>query len=300
MRNAFVNTLISWSQNNPAPFLITGDLGYSVLEPFRDKYPDSFINTGIMEQSMVSFGAGLSLNSSKPVFLYSINNFITFRALEQLRLDIGYHSLGICIVGVGAGFQYKSSGYSHWGIEDLAAVASLEKFKISVPADSAGVISEVEDFLNFPKPTYLRLGNIQNELPQSADFKNISGVRLFGAGNKFICVHGNIASDLLNNRRYDPLKHSILVFDKIPPYDSPEFIKILEHSNDITVVEEVVFSGSLGSRFAKIISESNLVVRFKWVGIRGEMIGTSGGDIEFLRRRMFGENYNEIIFNASE
>lgn len=298
MRSAFVNSLISWSENNRAPLLITGDLGYSVLEPFRDKYPDSFINTGIMEQSMVSFGAGLSLNSNRPVFLYSINNFITFRALEQLRLDIGYHSLGVCIVGVGAGFQYKSSGYSHWGIEDLATVASLEKFRISTPADSVGVNSEVEDFLNFPKPTYLRLGNIQNELPKSVSFENISGVRLFGTGNKFICVHGNIASELLANSNYDPSIYSILVFDRIPPYDDSGLKKILNQSTHITVVEEVVYSGSLGSRFAKIISESNLSVRFKWVGIDGKTIGTTGGDIEFLRNRTLGHNYGKMIFDA--
>jgi transketolase len=298
MRSAFVSSLISWSEENSPPFLITGDLGYSVLEPFRDKYPDSFINAGIMEQSMVSFAAGLSLNSKQPVFLYSINNFITFRALEQLRLDIGYHSLGICVVGVGAGFQYKSSGYSHWGIEDLAAVASLEKFRISVPADSAGVKMEVQEFLNFPKPTYLRLGNIQGELPKSTHFENIPGLRLFGSGAKFICVHGNIASELLNDKNYDPLRYSILVFDMIPPYNDALLKKILDQSDDITVVEEVVYSGGLGSRFAKIISESELVFRFKWVGIDGANIETSGGDIEFLRTRAFGENYSKLIFNA--
>jgi transketolase len=298
MRSAFVNSLIEWSEKNPAPFLITGDLGYSVLEPFRDQFPDSFVNTGIMEQSMVSFGAGLSLNSSRPIFLYSINNFITFRALEQLRLDIGYHSLGICIVGVGAGFQYKSAGYSHWGIEDLAAVASLEKFRISVPADSSGVKAEVEEFLNFPKPTYLRLGNIQSELPKGTQFEEIPGVRMFGTGNRFICVHGNIASELLNHRSYDPSKYSVYVFDRIPPYGDSALKKLLNKSKDITVVEEVVYSGSLGSRFAKIISESNSIVNFKWVGIDGTKIGTTGGDIEFLRNRTLGQNYSQMIFDA--
>ena len=54
MRKVFIETILDYSSNNQTPFLLTGDLGYSVLEPFKEKYPDSFINVGIMEQSMMS------------------------------------------------------------------------------------------------------------------------------------------------------------------------------------------------------------------------------------------------------
>jgi transketolase len=109
MRKFFVETLLNYANKNNVPLILTGDLGYSVLEPFKEKYPNNFINVGIMEQSMMSIAAGIA-SQNKKVFAYSIANFATFRALEQLRLDISYHNLDVCVVGVGAGFQYGSAG----------------------------------------------------------------------------------------------------------------------------------------------------------------------------------------------
>lgn len=43
MRKKFVETILESSQNNQTPYVLTGDLGYSVLEPFRDKFPDHFL-----------------------------------------------------------------------------------------------------------------------------------------------------------------------------------------------------------------------------------------------------------------
>ena len=37
--------------------LITGDLGFGVLKPFWEKFPDQFINAGIAEQDMTGFAA---------------------------------------------------------------------------------------------------------------------------------------------------------------------------------------------------------------------------------------------------
>lgn len=128
MRKIFIETILDYSKNNSVPYLITGDLGYSVLEEFRTTHPNNFINIGILEQSMISIAAGVS-SQNKKVFAYSISNFSTFRALEQIRLDVANHNLDVCVVGVGTGFQYGSAGYSHWAIEDLSAVSGIEKLR---------------------------------------------------------------------------------------------------------------------------------------------------------------------------
>ena len=83
------------------------------------KYSNSFINVGIAEQNMVGIATGLSLENKK-VYIYSINNFLVFRALEQIRYDICYHNLDVKIVTVGTGFDYGTAGYSHFGIEDIS------------------------------------------------------------------------------------------------------------------------------------------------------------------------------------
>ena len=42
MRNKFIEQLVKEAQNNDKIVLIIGDLGYNVVEPFQDQFPDRF------------------------------------------------------------------------------------------------------------------------------------------------------------------------------------------------------------------------------------------------------------------
>ena len=91
MRNAFIEELVLLAEKNPQIFLMVGDLGYSVVEPFVENYPDRFLNAGVAEQNMTTMAAGLA-SEGYHVFTYSIANFPTFRCAEQIRNDIAYHN----------------------------------------------------------------------------------------------------------------------------------------------------------------------------------------------------------------
>ena len=49
MRNKFIEVLVNEAKKNDKIVLIIGDLGYSVVEPFQEKFPDRFFNAGICE-----------------------------------------------------------------------------------------------------------------------------------------------------------------------------------------------------------------------------------------------------------
>jgi len=296
MRKQFIATILEYSENNQVPFLLTGDLGFSVLEPFKEKYPNNFINVGIMEQSMMSIAAGISSQGSK-VFAYSITNFSTFRALEQLRIDIAYHDLSVCIVGVGTGFQYGSAGYSHWAVEDLAIVSGLEKFRIFSPADAISTKSAMIDFLNNGGPTYIRLGKHIKNLSELYKHEELGlHIRLFGKGKKVILSHGSISLKILESEFFNTDDYSLLVFDEIPVIFDKLYLKIFEQATSIKVLEDVVYTGSLGSRVSRFIAENKLNKDFKWVGVNGRNIRSAGGSEEYLRYRELGFNYLEDLF----
>ena len=52
MRDHFISSLTEIAQKNNNIILITGDLGFGVLDNFIEKYPKQFINTGVAEQNM--------------------------------------------------------------------------------------------------------------------------------------------------------------------------------------------------------------------------------------------------------
>ena len=109
MRDTFIKTLIELADNDDRVFLITPDLGFSVLEKFQEKFPDRFLNVGIAESNAVSIAAGLSL-SGKVVYIYSIIPFVIMRSFEQVRVDVAYMNTNVRLVGVGAGVTYGAAG----------------------------------------------------------------------------------------------------------------------------------------------------------------------------------------------
>ena len=156
MRNKFIEVLVEEARNNDKIVLIVGDLGYNVVEPFQQEFPNRFFNAGICEQNMASMAAGLS-SEGFHVFIYSIANFPTFRCAEQLRNDIGYHNLNVTVVTVGGGLSYGNLGYSHHAIQDLGLIRLFPEFKILAPGDPNETIGCMRNLFTSEGPSYLRL-----------------------------------------------------------------------------------------------------------------------------------------------
>ena len=156
MRNAFIDELIAQAERRPNIALVVGDLGYSVIEPFADQFPERFINAGVAEQNMMGLAAGMA-SEGYHVFVYSIGNFPTFRCAEQIRNDVDYHQLPVTIVAVGGGLAYGALGYSHHTVQDYALMRSFPNMLIAAPGDPMEVRACMRYLIQHPQPSYLRL-----------------------------------------------------------------------------------------------------------------------------------------------
>ena len=99
MRNTFVRVLDKIDEKDERVICVLGDTGFSVFEEFEKKYKDRFVNIGIAEQNFVSFGAGLAAMGMKP-FIYNVVSFMTYRAFEQIELDVSFQENPVVLVGV--------------------------------------------------------------------------------------------------------------------------------------------------------------------------------------------------------
>lgn len=157
MRNAFIEELVELAAAHPQVALIVGDLGYSVIEPFADRFPDRFVNAGVAEQNMTGLAAGMA-SEGYHVFTYSIANFPSFRCAEQIRNDVDYHRLPVTVVAVGGGLAYGALGYSHHAVQDYALFRSFPNMVIASPGDPLEVRACMRWLVANPQPSYLRLG----------------------------------------------------------------------------------------------------------------------------------------------
>jgi len=135
VRDAFIRTLTELAPQHREVILLSGDLGFAVLDDYIDRFPRQFLNVGIAEQNMSGLAAGMALEGHT-VFTYSIGGFPTLRCLEQIRNDICYHGANVKIVCVGGGMSYGPVGFSHhatgiWQYFDRSLACRCSRLAIS-------------------------------------------------------------------------------------------------------------------------------------------------------------------------
>lgn len=112
MRKPFIESLTKLAEKDPNVVLIFGDVGFRFIEPFKEKFPNQWVNSGAAEQTMMGMAVGMAIAGMKP-YVYTMKNFILLRPLEQLRNDICYGKANVKLFGVGGSEAYKFLGFSH-------------------------------------------------------------------------------------------------------------------------------------------------------------------------------------------
>src|SRR5665811_813458 len=66
LRKAFITSLVELAERDPRVVLLTGDLGFTVIEDFAERFPDRFVNVGVAEQNMLGVATCLLYTSPSP------------------------------------------------------------------------------------------------------------------------------------------------------------------------------------------------------------------------------------------
>jgi transketolase len=262
--------------------LITGDLGFGVLDDFANKLPNQYVNAGVTEQSMMSVAAGLASQGFRP-FVYSIANFPIFRCFEQIRNDVSYMENPVTIVAVGAGLSYGNLGYSHHAIEDIAAIRSLSNFEIYSPCDSKEVEISLDLIMESHMPSYLRLGKGGEKVISDQTLSNLNLKQGIVNSQGAIVFTGSIGSRVLQAKKILELKGlspQIISCNSLSNNSIQELIAIIGDF-PIMVVEEHSNVGGLGSWIIEIAQEMELNLNVKRIDLRNHL-KSKLGDQSFL------------------
>ncbi len=84
-RGTIIEALMPFARKDERIYLLVCDMGFGVTDVFRDEFPERMINVGMMEQGTVGIAAGMAMTGLIPI-VYSIVNFIVYRALEQIAM----------------------------------------------------------------------------------------------------------------------------------------------------------------------------------------------------------------------
>ncbi len=266
MRRAFINTLMELAKVDESIYLLTGDAGFTILEPFREKYPDRYYNVGISEGAMIGLAAGLAM-SGKKVFVYSIVPFVTMRCFEQVRIDLCYQKLPVKLIGVGQGFTYGTAGTTHHAIEDIAIMRALPGMTVICPAGPIETGKAVAASMDLEGPCYIRLGKSgEPSVHESADFDFIigRGLELKKGRNLALIGTSNMVepalrvADILEKNGTRP---AVISMPTVKPIDADLIEKLSKKCEIIATVEEHNSIGGLGDAVGSVILERDLKIR---------------------------------------
>jgi transketolase len=288
MRTTFVNTLLDLAEKDERVFLLTPDMGYSVLESFRERFPDRFFNTGIAEQNTIGVAAGLA-KSGKIVYVYSIIPFVTMRCYEQVRLDLAYNNTQVRIVGIGAGLTYGSLGPSHHAYEDIAIMRAIPNMKIICPGDPVETKVLIRDTYDIEGPVYIRLGkNGEPKIHQDETKIKFGKAIEITNGNKFALITTSNMLETgyrwISEWKKEGINGKLISMPTIKPFDNEFIKKLIKEEIPIITLEEHSIIGGLGSSVAEIIAESGNGVNFKRIGINDKFSHFIGNH-EFQRKK---------------
>ena len=303
MRDAFVRALMQEMEQNSRIVLITGDLGFGVLRPLRERFPDRLLNAGIAEQGMVSMAAGLAA-TGRTVIVYSIGNFPTLRPLEQIRNDCAYHNADVKIVCVGGGFVYGSLGMSHHATEDMSVMRAIPGIACFTPGDPAETEAVTRVMLRNPGTCYLRLGR-GNEpkvhpgpvegwtIPKALTLREGTDIALLSAGG--ILTQAMDAAERLEQKG---ISAKVVSFPCLKPLDNETVRELLSSFRSLVTVEENTVAGGFGSAVCEIAAETGNGCRVRRIGLQ-DCFTTVVGDQQYLRQA-YGMDGAAIAAKAEE
>lgn len=302
MRSTFIHTLAALAETDQRITLLTGDLGYTVIEPFADQFPDRFFNAGVAEQNMVGVATGLAEAGFIP-FVYSIVPFATLRPYEFIRNGPILHRLPVRIVGVGGGFEYGTAGPTHFGLEDVGVMRMQPGISVIVPADYQQAASALRATWDMEGPVYYRLGKDESNTVTGLDGRfDIQGVQLVRDGSDILMIAmGSVAPEAMAAAMAlaaDGISCAVLILASVSPSPTDDLTRILAQFSVAMTVEAHFINGGIGSLVSELVAEQGIRCRIVRRGVRGAPGARIGSERYLLETH--GLDRNSLVESARE
>jgi transketolase len=226
----------------------------AAIRNLPSKLNGRFIDTGISEQTMVGVAAGLAIRGRLPI-IHALAAFLTMRAFEFIRTDIGISNLPVKIVGSFSGFLSEANGPTHQAIEDVSLMRGIPNVNVFCPADEAELINGLVEVMNSNSPFYIRYNNIKPQI-QHQKFE-IGRAEVLGGGyDAAILVYGTLFNQALMAKEILEIEGicvRLINLRTVKPIDESEILKAVEECELIVTLEDHFITGGLFTILAEIL-----------------------------------------------
>lgn len=283
-RDAFSTTLEEMAGKNPKICAVVNDsVSSTKLKNFRALFPDRFVNVGIAEQNMVGVGCGLANGGMQP-YVAGASCFLTARAMEQIKVDLGYSNSNVKLCGMSSGMAYGELGPTHHSVEDIAWTRIVPNLAVVVPADPIETRAALLYSEQHVGPMFLRISRlpVRRVLDEDYEFELGKAVQLRDGTDVTVIANGVLVSRALeaaDQLAAQGIRPRVLNMSSVKPLDIEAILKAARETSRIVTAEEGFVAGGLGSAVAEVLA-LNHPVPMRILGLPDRFAPT--GSAEFL------------------
>lgn len=298
----FGDTIIKIARENKKVIAISAAMPEGTgLDKFAKEFPDRFYDVGIAEQHGVTFAAGLSTKGFKPVV--AIYSTFLQRAYDQIVHDVCLQNLPVVFAMDRAGIVGED-GPTHHGAFDIAYLRHIPNMVIMAPKDENELQHMLYIAVNHNGPIAIRYPRGEGMgVSLDRDLKRIEigkgEIILDGVDVAIIAIGNTVypAFDAASRLREEGISVAVMNARFVKPLDKELIVDIAGRVKGIITIEEHSLSGGFGSAVLELLSEEDIKIKVKRIGLPDKFI--EHGAQKILRQK-YGLDSDGIYQSVKE
>ncbi|MBD3219970.1 transketolase [bacterium] len=227
----------------------------AAIRGLPDRLGDRFVDTGIAEMTLVGAAAGLALRGRVPV-VHALATFLTLRAYEFVRTDVGIAGLPVKLVGYVPGFLSEANGPTHQAIEDIGVMRQIPGMRVFAPSCNDELLAGLGDVLADPHPWYIRFNDKPARVEHTDGFAIGRAETLRDGDEIALLVHGTLVGQAVAAaEELERAGRSVRVVNlrTLPPLDIAAVLAAARETALVVTVEDHLNTGGLLSQVCELL-----------------------------------------------
>ncbi|MDP9149308.1 MAG: transketolase [Myxococcota bacterium] len=258
----YEETLASIAERDPRVIVMTAE-NRGPIRNLPQRLGNRFIDVGIAEQTMIGAAAGLALRGRVPV-CHALATFLTLRAFEFVRDDVGIARLPVKLIGAVPGFLSEANGPTHQAIEDIALMRVIPHMQIVCPADEAELALALPAVVASDEPCYMRFNATPVAVDHTAPFE-LGRAEVLGVGHDVtLLTYGFLVGEAeLARRRLESegVRAGLLNLRTLRPLDTQSILRAAAQSACLVTIEDHFLVGGLYSMVCETLVQGGVQAR---------------------------------------
>jgi len=288
--------LFELAESNPDIVVMTAE-NRAAIRNLPGRLGSRFIDVGIAEQTLVGAAAGLALRGRVPI-VHALATFLTMRAFEFIRTDVGIAQLPVKLIGALAGFQSEANGPTHQALEDVALMRGIPGMNVCCPADETEMLDAVASMVGDGAPWYMRYNARQPAFRHRVPF--VPGIAEVIADGTDVAI---LTYGCLTHECYEAAERltdagisvRLVNMRTLKPVDEAAILHAARETALVVTVEDHFAIGGLASIVAEVAVSNHIAVRLHPIALAGrwftpalfaDVLECEGYSAEQLARRI--------------